>query len=101
MNPGKHAKLAPNKSRKSDSMLKAAIVSTIDFCTRHAYGTIAIAILMALASGYYAEEHFAINTDINTLISYDLPWRQRELSFESYFPDREDRILSLVDAPTA
>jgi uncharacterized protein len=104
MNDVKHSKLAPKlaplKSKKSDSMLKAAIVSTIDFCTRHAYGTIAIAVLMALASGYYAEEHFAINTDINTLISYDLPWRQRELSFETYFPDREDRILAVVDAPT-
>ncbi len=81
-------------------MLKTTIVAIIDFCTKYAYGTIAIAVLIAAASGYYAEEHFAINTDVNTLISKNLPWRQRELAFEKSIPDRHDNILVVVDAPT-
>ena len=44
-------------------MLKTTIVGIIDFCTKHAYGTITVAVLIAVAAGYYAEEHFAINTD--------------------------------------
>lgn len=81
-------------------MLKSAIVAIIDFCTRNAYGTIVIGLLLAVASGYYSAQHFAINTDVNTLISHDLPWRQRELTFDKYFPSREDRILAVVEAPT-
>ena len=75
-------------------MLKASIVTIIDFCTRYAYGTITIAILIASMAAYYAEEHFAINTDVNILISESLPWRQRELIFEKSIPARHD--LSLI-----
>jgi uncharacterized protein len=81
-------------------MLKSTIVATIDFCTRHAHGTIAFALLLAVCAGYYSEEHFAINTDVNTLISENLPWRQRELAFEKSIPDRHETILVVVDAPT-
>src|SRR5207245_304828 len=88
------------ESRKSDSMVKTAIVAIIDFCTKYAYGTIAIAILIAVAATYYAAEHFAINTDVNTLISENLTWRQRELQFEKSIPGRHNHILAVVDAPT-
>jgi hypothetical protein len=39
---------------------------------------VAFVILTAL-SGLYVVRHFSINTDVNALISADLPWRQREL----------------------
>jgi uncharacterized protein len=81
-------------------MLKSAIVAIIDFCTRHAHGTIAVAILIAIGAGYYSREHFAINTDVNTLISENLPWRQRELAFDKSIPDRHENILVVIDAPT-
>jgi uncharacterized protein len=81
-------------------MVKAAIVSIIDFCTKYASGVIAAAVAIACASGFYAERHFAINTDINTLISDNLPWRQRELAFEKSFSDRYRYILAVVDAPS-
>jgi uncharacterized protein len=81
-------------------MVKAAIVTIIGFCTKYAYATIAVSILLAAASGYYSAKNFAINTDINTLISEDLPWRQRELHFEKSIPGQDDNILVVVDAPT-
>ncbi len=52
-----------------------------------------------MGSGYYAVHHFAINTDINTLISPDLDWRKRDIQFEQAF-DREKLILAVVEAPT-
>jgi len=82
-------------------MVQTAIVATIDFCTRYAYRTITVAMLIAAAAGYYSVEHFAINTDINTLISEKLTWRQRELEFEKSVPERHDNILVVVEAPTA
>jgi hopanoid biosynthesis associated RND transporter like protein HpnN len=55
---------------------------------------------IGVVSGVYATRHFAINTDINTLISQDLPWRQREQAFEQAFPQHLRSILVVVDAPT-
>src|SRR5437588_5910625 len=81
-------------------MLRAAIVATVTRCTRHAWLVIALATLAAAVSGVYAVRHFAINTDINTLISQDLPWRQRELAFEQAFPQHLRSILVVLDAPT-
>ena len=56
-------------------MLRHALVTIVTFCTRYAKATIAVAALLGVLSGIYAAKHFAINTDINTLISPDLPWR--------------------------
>src|SRR6266705_141187 len=81
-------------------MLRTAIVATVTRCTRHARAVIIAAALLAAASGIYAFRHFAINTDINPLISQDLPWRQRELAFEQAFPQHLRSILVVLDAPT-
>ena len=63
------------------------------------WAVIAVALILSLLSGFYAARHFAINTDINTMISADLPWRQRELAMEKAFPQRAELILVVVDAP--
>ena len=82
-------------------MLKAAIVSTVDFCTRFAYGTIVLGLIISGLAVYYTGEHFAINTDITKLIAKDIPWRQREIDFDKLFPNRNGGyILAVVDAPT-
>jgi uncharacterized protein len=56
--------------------------------------------VLAVVSGVYAERRFAINTDIEKLISSELPWRQRQLAFDRAFPQRVDSIIAVVDAPT-
>jgi uncharacterized protein len=81
-------------------MLRHALVSIVTRCTRHAWLTIIVGALIGVVSGVYATRHFAINTDINTLISPDLAWRQRELAFENAFPQHLHSILVVVDAPT-
>src|SRR5215213_2447087 len=88
------------KARKNRGMLRAAIVATVTRCTRHARLVITLATLAAAVSGVYAIRHFAINTDINTLISAELPWRQRELAFEKAFPQHLRSILVVIEAPT-
>ena len=82
-------------------MLRHAIVSVVVRCTRHAWLTIIVAALLGVVSGVYAARHFAINTDINTLISPDLTWRQREIAFEKAFPQHLRSILVVLEAPTA
>ena len=79
-------------------MLKSAIVRITDICTRHPWCVIALALALSAFSGGYTQRHFAIKTDVNELISPDLPWAQRVNDFLRAFPQRE--ILVVVDAPT-
>src|SRR6266536_891415 len=82
-------------------MLQQTIVATVDFCTRHAVQIIGIAVVLGLAAAVYAAGHFAIDADVNKLISKELPWRQREVAFEKSFPPKEETMLAVIDAPTA
>jgi hopanoid biosynthesis associated RND transporter like protein HpnN len=82
-------------------MLKLWIKSIVEFSTRRAWIVLGIAVVLAGFSVYYTQKKFAINTDIDKLISQDLPWRQRELAFEKAFPQRDESILAVVDAPTS
>jgi hopanoid biosynthesis associated RND transporter like protein HpnN len=77
----------------------ATVVQTIKQCIGHPWVVVIIAILMAAASVGYSVRHFALNTDINKLISPDLPWRKREIAFDALFP-QYDSILAVVQAPT-
>jgi hopanoid biosynthesis associated RND transporter like protein HpnN len=82
-------------------MLKAKLAFIVGNCTRLAWSIIALAGVLGLGCGIYAARHFAIDTDINRLISPDLPWRQQELAFSRAFPQRNGTIFAVLDAPTA
>ncbi len=81
-------------------MLVSAIVRVVRACIRRPKAVIAVYAAIAVAAVYFATTHFAINTDINKLLSPSLDWRQRELDFEKSFPGRYDSILVVIDAPT-
>ena len=80
-------------------MLTNIVVSVVKACTRFAPFVLILSLVLTVASGIYAARHFAINTDINKLISPDLDWRQRDMQIERAF-DREKLILAVVEAPT-
>lgn len=80
-------------------MLTSLIVRLIEFSTRHAWRVVAIGLLLAVAAGVYSARHFAINSDINALLSSNVDWRLRELAFEQAF-NRYNLIFVVVEAPT-
>jgi uncharacterized protein len=80
-------------------VLTSIVVSIVKACTRFASLTVLIALVLAVAAGYYTANNFSINTDINTLISPTLDWRKRDNQFDQAF-DRDRTILAVVDAPT-
>ncbi len=80
-------------------MLTSIVVSIVKACTRFALPTVLTALILAIAAGFYTARNFAINTDINTLISPDLDWRKRDNQFGEAF-DRDRTILAVVEAPT-
>lgn len=82
-------------------MIKSVIKATIEQCTRWPWLVIAASLVLAVLSGLYTVNHFAITTDISKLIAPDLPWRQRELTFNKTFPQSTNIILAVIDAPSS
>ena len=80
-------------------MLTSLVVSIVRTSVRFAVFTLLLGLLLAVGAGYYTSQHFAINTDINTLISDKMDWRQRDVQFDKAF-DRDSTILAVVEAPT-
>jgi uncharacterized protein len=80
-------------------VLTSIVVWIVKACTRFAVTTVLIALILAVAAGFYTARKFEINTDINTLISPDLDWRKRDIQFDEAF-DRDRTILAVVEGPT-
>ncbi len=82
-------------------MLSSVIIRTVDFCARRMWAVIIVAFVLAGLCGTYTISHFSLDTDVNNLISRDLPWRKRELAYQAAFPQTSQLILVVVDGPTA
>src|SRR5262252_448893 len=80
-------------------MLRSSIARIVGMCTRHPWWVIASAVVLAILTSVYAATHFKIKTDVDALISPDLPWAQRAQAYAKAFPARP--IQAVVDAPTS
>jgi hopanoid biosynthesis associated RND transporter like protein HpnN len=80
-------------------VLTSIVVSIVKTSVRFAVFTLLLGLILAGVSAYYTSKHFVINTDINTLISDKMDWRQRDVQFDKAF-DRDSTILAVVEAPT-
>ncbi|MBN8920294.1 MAG: hopanoid biosynthesis-associated RND transporter HpnN, partial [Rhizobiales bacterium] len=81
-------------------MLRSLIARIVAFATARSFLVAAVYAVVSIGSAVYAVQNFAINTDINQLISQNLSWRQRDLALEAAFPARQEFILAVVDAKT-
>src|SRR3979490_2128839 len=79
-------------------MIHSAIVRIVEFCARHRRSIVISGTLLALGAAAFDAARFSINTDIEGLISQDLPWHQRQLELLTAFPKKG--IIVLVKAPT-
>jgi hypothetical protein len=78
--------------------MNSAIVRIVDFCARYRWTVMIAGILLMIGAAVFDAARFSINTDIEGLISENLPWHQRELELSSAFPKKG--ILVVVKAPT-
>src|ERR1019366_5747917 len=77
-----------------------SVVAIVAACSRFPWIVLALAILVAIASGYYTATHFAISTNTNEFISEKLPWRQNLIALDKAFPQRVDQIVVVIDGAT-
>jgi uncharacterized protein len=80
-------------------MVSRAIVRIVDFCARHPWATILIGAALMLGTAALDAARFSINTDVESLISQNLPWHERQLQLNQAFPQKG--ISVVVEAPTS
>ncbi|HZP75974.1 MAG TPA: MMPL family transporter [Pseudolabrys sp.] len=81
-------------------MLAKLVTGIVTLATRVPRLVVALGVLAAIAASVYTTAHFAIDTNINKLISPELDWRKREAAFEHDFPGHFGSTLVVIDAPT-
>ncbi len=78
-------------------MFQKLIVMIVSLCARYPWRVLAVAGALSIGAGYYVASNFALNTNITTLLSPNLPWRQRELLFAKEFSKQLTTILAVID----
>jgi uncharacterized protein len=81
-------------------MNSASFASIVDFCLRRRWLIVLASLLVLAVSSVYVARSFTLNTDINSLLSSDLPWRKREAAFQEAFPQLVHSTVAVVSAPT-
>jgi uncharacterized protein len=79
-------------------MIASFVTRLVDLCIRHAWWAILFALILGAGGAFYVDRHFAINTDVNQLLSSDLPWKKRAAQYAAAFPERG--IVVVLEAPT-
>ncbi len=79
------------------SSLAGKIVAT---SVAYARSISVVAVALGLAAGLYDFQSFAIRTNLDSLISADLPWRSGEAEVARQFPDQDDDIIAVIDGDT-
>jgi hopanoid biosynthesis associated RND transporter like protein HpnN len=76
-----------------------AIVKLVDLCVRRWRVVLLVGAIVLLGAGIYAAARFSINTDIETLVSPDLPWHQRQLELSKAFPQKGVSVVVTAATP--
>ncbi|RFB76419.1 hopanoid transporter HpnN [Methylovirgula sp. 4M-Z18] len=79
-------------------MVEVFVLRIVQACTRRAYLTVLLAVLLGAGASIYAAAHFAINTNSSDLISPDVAWRRYEAAFNAAFPNLIADVVVVVDA---
>ncbi len=82
------------------TVLAQFVAGLVSFATRRAKAVIAVALVLAAVSGFYAAANFDIRTDMDSLVSKDLGWRKISDRIETLFPSEGEDFVIVVDAAT-
>ncbi len=78
----------------------SAAASLVRFSVAHARATVCVGVALAVLAALFVVTHFSLNSDTDQLISWKLPWRQREAAFDRAFHPEGDQIVVVVDGAT-
>ena len=81
-------------------MLKRLLVGIVGFSARRKWIVLSLAVAVAAFACVFVARNFAIDTNINHLLSPNLPWRKNQAEYLKAFPGQLTTILAVIDAPT-
>jgi uncharacterized protein len=79
-------------------MIANFVTRLVDLCIRRAWWALVLALILGVGAGFYVGRHFAISTDVNKLLSSDLPWKKQAAQYAAAFPERG--LVVVLEAPT-
>ncbi|HZH45446.1 MAG TPA: MMPL family transporter, partial [Roseococcus sp.] len=77
------------------------VVALVGRSIRRPWTTLLLTALVSLAALWLCMARFSLDSDVTRLFPQDLPWRLAERQMEQAFPQRQDLIVAVLDAPTA
>src|ERR1700684_2768423 len=80
--------------------MKNFIARIVESSRSHAAILVAVLLALTVAGGIYSARNITIDTDLDKLISQDLPWRQREAEMDKAFPQNVELLVAVVDGKT-
>ncbi|MGJ3260934.1 MAG: MMPL family transporter [Rhodospirillales bacterium] len=73
----------------------------MDTCQRRAKTVLLAALLVSVAAVVYLAENLSIDTDTEDMLSAELPFRKNANELDAAFPQLEDNLLVVLEAPNA
>jgi hypothetical protein len=77
------------------------LTAIVDWCWRHCKLVAGIALILTVLLAAFAATHLELDTDESKMLSSDLPFRKAEKAFDKAFPDGNDLLVAVIDAPTS
>ncbi len=84
----------------SPSTKMPIVARLVAFSADHAAMVAGFGLALAVAAMLFTVTHFSLNSDTDQLISWKLPWRQREATFNRLFHTEGDQIIAVIDGAT-
>lgn len=81
--------------------LRAALGAAVGGAVRAAWAVIAGAVLLTGLAGWYTAANLGIDTDTTDMLSAELPFRRDAARISRAFPQLNDNIVVVIDAPTS
>src|ERR1700744_2800429 len=79
-------------------MIRSIIVRIVAVCARFHWAVIIAGAVLMAATALFDVTRFSINTDVQKLISSDLPWHARQVELTKAFPQKD--VSAVITAPT-
>ncbi|MFI4987414.1 MAG: MMPL family transporter [Alphaproteobacteria bacterium] len=83
--------------RQMGPAVAALLVWWVDGARRLAWPIVIAGVLLAIAGGLYTVSHLRMNTDIDALLSSELPYRKIFKAYEQDFPELQGNLVVVVE----